>query len=44
MFDWVWAYLTYRSGTRLITGGPAAIAPAIVAATVPEPRAARALA
>jgi NADH dehydrogenase/putative oxidoreductase len=24
MFDWAWAYLTYRSGTRLITGGPAA--------------------
>jgi len=23
-FDWFWAYLTYRSGTRLITGGPAA--------------------
>jgi NADH dehydrogenase FAD-containing subunit len=22
MFDWFWAYLTYRSGTRLITGGP----------------------
>ncbi len=21
MFDWFWAYLTYRSGTRLITGG-----------------------
>ena len=21
MFDWLWAYLTYRSGTRLITGG-----------------------
>ena len=20
MFDWFWAYLTYRSGTRLITG------------------------
>jgi NADH dehydrogenase/putative oxidoreductase len=19
--DWFWAYLTYRSGTRLITGG-----------------------
>jgi len=24
MFDWFWAYLTYRSGTRLITGGRAA--------------------
>ncbi len=23
MFDWLWAYLTYRSGTRLITGSPA---------------------
>jgi NADH dehydrogenase FAD-containing subunit len=23
MFDWFWAYLTYRSGTRLITGAPA---------------------
>ncbi len=21
MFDWFWAYLTYRGGTRLITGG-----------------------
>jgi NADH dehydrogenase/putative oxidoreductase len=30
MFDWFWAYLTYRSGTRLITGSmaaPAAPAP-----------------
>jgi len=27
MFDWFWAYLTYRSGTRLITGTvPAALA------------------
>jgi putative oxidoreductase len=24
MFDWFWAYLTYRPGTRLITGGSAA--------------------
>jgi NADH dehydrogenase/putative oxidoreductase len=24
MFDWFWAYLTYRAGTRLITGGNAA--------------------
>ena len=36
MFDWLWAYLTYRSGTRLITGsGPAmssvSAAPAVVA-------------
>jgi NADH dehydrogenase/putative oxidoreductase len=23
MFDWFWAYLTYRAGTRLITGGQA---------------------
>jgi NADH dehydrogenase, FAD-containing subunit len=23
MFDWFWAYLTFRSGTRLITGGEA---------------------
>lgn len=22
IFDWFWAYLTYRSGTRLITGAP----------------------
>jgi NADH dehydrogenase/putative oxidoreductase len=22
MWDWFWTYLTYRSGTRLITGGP----------------------
>ena len=25
MFDWFWAYLTYRGGTRLITGGSAAM-------------------
>jgi NADH dehydrogenase/putative oxidoreductase len=24
MFDWFWAYLTYRGGTRLITGGSSA--------------------
>jgi putative oxidoreductase len=24
MFDWFWAYLTFRSGTRLITGAPGA--------------------
>jgi NADH dehydrogenase/putative oxidoreductase len=23
MLDWFWAYLTFRSGTRLITGGDA---------------------
>lgn len=23
LFDWFWAYLTFRSGTRLITGAPA---------------------
>jgi NADH dehydrogenase/putative oxidoreductase len=44
MFDWIWAYLTYRSGTRLITGGPAATPPPAVAASVAEPRAAHALA
>jgi NADH dehydrogenase/putative oxidoreductase len=22
VWDWFWAYLTFRSGTRLITGGP----------------------
>jgi NADH dehydrogenase/putative oxidoreductase len=27
MFDWFWAYLTYRSGTRLITGGQAGAVP-----------------
>jgi NADH dehydrogenase/putative oxidoreductase len=26
--DWFWAYLTFRSGTRLITGGPEAAAQA----------------
>jgi NADH dehydrogenase/putative oxidoreductase len=30
MFDWFWAYLTYRSGTRLITGGPTTSRPAAV--------------
>jgi NADH dehydrogenase/putative oxidoreductase len=24
MFDWLWAYLTFSGGTRLITGGPSA--------------------
>jgi NADH dehydrogenase/putative oxidoreductase len=24
MFDWLWAYLTFSGGTRLITGGPVA--------------------
>lgn len=28
MFDWFWAYLTYRSGTRLITGAASPAAPA----------------
>jgi hypothetical protein len=23
MLDWLWSYLTFRGGTRLITGGPA---------------------
>ena len=27
MFDWLWAYLTYRSGTRLITGSGAPATP-----------------
>lgn len=27
MLDWLWAYLTYRSGVRLITGGESAAAP-----------------
>jgi NADH:quinone reductase (non-electrogenic) len=22
LLDWVWSYLTFRSGSRLITGGP----------------------
>ena len=31
MFDWFWAYLTLRSGTRLITGLPvAAVSPPVV--------------
>ncbi len=33
MFDWFWAYLTYRSGTRLITGGGPERSP--VAASMP---------
>jgi NADH dehydrogenase/putative oxidoreductase len=41
MFDWFWAYLTYRSGTRLITGGtPADAAGAAEAPAVPRHRAA----
>lgn len=28
LFDWIWSYLTYRSGARLITGESAASAPA----------------
>ncbi|MGH8750763.1 MAG: FAD-dependent oxidoreductase [Burkholderiales bacterium] len=27
MFDWLWAYLTFQGGTRLITGGPPEAAP-----------------
>jgi NADH dehydrogenase FAD-containing subunit len=27
MFDWLWAYLTFSGGTRLITGGPQATPP-----------------
>jgi hypothetical protein len=30
MLDWFWAYLTYRSGTRLITGSTA-----VTASTMP---------
>jgi putative oxidoreductase len=40
MFDWFWAYLTYRSGTRLITGGPAAQGDQGVAAAVVDVKAA----
>jgi len=29
MFDWFWAYLTYRSGTRLITGSQTVAVPAL---------------
>jgi hypothetical protein len=39
MFDWLWAYLTYRSGTRLITGsGPAMSSPTTVPACADTPR------
>lgn len=34
MFDWFWAYLTYRSGTRLITGGEDAVAAGTVTAVI----------
>ena len=34
MFDWFWAYLTYRSGTRLITGGSEAAQTAALDAPV----------
>ena len=33
MFDWFWAYLTFRSGTRLITGGTDIALPAKIIAT-----------
>jgi NADH dehydrogenase/putative oxidoreductase len=38
MLDWFWAYLTYRSGTRLITGTPPAgvSEPAALPAAVPR--------
>ena len=38
ILDWFWAYLTYRSGTRLITGSaPAAAAvPAMITAATPR--------
>jgi putative oxidoreductase len=29
MFDWFWAYVTYRSGTRLITGGQTLPSPVV---------------
>jgi len=40
MLDWFWAYLTYRSGTRLITGGasPSGQAPANRADAAPRMR------
>ncbi len=38
MFDWFWAYLTYRSGTRLITG-PTATPAAVTPETAVHPRA-----
>ena len=33
MFDWFWAYLTFRSGTRLITGGTDIALPAKIIPT-----------
>jgi NADH dehydrogenase/putative oxidoreductase len=39
MFDWFWAYLTYRSGTRLITGASEPV-PAVAVDTRPPVRAA----
>ena len=40
MLDWFWAYLTYRSGTRLITGStatPAVTAPAMITTATRRP-------
>ena len=39
MFDWFWAYLTYRSGTRLITGTGAAAPQAALQELSPPRRA-----
>lgn len=38
MFDWVWAYLTYKSGTRLITGAAHETLPRPALATTIAPR------
>ena len=37
MWDWFWTYLTYRSGTRLITGGQGAERAAETQASSPQP-------
>jgi NADH dehydrogenase len=36
-FEWLWSYLTFQRGARLITGGGADAAPATAAAQQPEP-------
>ncbi len=41
MLDWAWAYVTYRSSTRLITGAVAAAAPQPAMASQPGTRDAR---
>jgi NADH dehydrogenase/putative oxidoreductase len=38
MWDWFWSYLTFRSGTRLITDAPASDTAAAGQAGTPEPR------